>query len=81
MIEITLIDHFSCRCAGFELSEEASVCKALISAYESGDNTQFQQVLQRPILKTMDNEVCLMKRIVCLVCMSLQYIHMNNVFY
>lgn len=45
------------RCDGFEISEEANACSALISAYESGDDSRFQQVLQQPLLRSMDNEV------------------------
>lgn len=45
----------SFRCEEFEISEEAKVCCALISAFESGDNSRFQQVLQQPILRSMDN--------------------------
>uniref|UniRef100_A0A0R3S019 Gamma-soluble NSF attachment protein n=1 Tax=Elaeophora elaphi TaxID=1147741 RepID=A0A0R3S019_9BILA len=47
----------NCICEEFEISEDAKVCYALISAFESGDNDRFQQVLQRPILRAMDNEV------------------------
>uniref|UniRef100_A0A915PNL0 Gamma-soluble NSF attachment protein n=1 Tax=Setaria digitata TaxID=48799 RepID=A0A915PNL0_9BILA len=39
-----------------DVSEDAKVCSALILAFESGDNSLFQQVLQRPILRGMDNE-------------------------
>ncbi|VBB32636.1 unnamed protein product, partial [Acanthocheilonema viteae] len=46
----------SFKCEEFEISEDAKVCCALISAYESGDNNRFQQVLQHPILRNMDNE-------------------------
>ncbi|CAG9539334.1 unnamed protein product [Cercopithifilaria johnstoni] len=46
----------SLKCEEFEISEDAKVCCALISAFESGDNIRFQQVLQRPILRNMDNE-------------------------
>ncbi|VIO98336.1 Uncharacterized protein BM_BM6927 [Brugia malayi] len=45
----------SFKCEEFEISEEAKVCCALISAFESGDNSRFQQVLQQPILRSMDN--------------------------
>ncbi|VDK18678.1 unnamed protein product [Anisakis simplex] len=54
----------SFRCEGFEHSEEARTCNALISTFESGDNKAFQEVLQRPILRTMDNEYLrLMKKL------------------
>ncbi|VDO30840.1 unnamed protein product, partial [Onchocerca flexuosa] len=46
----------SFKCEDFEISEDAKICSALISAFESGDNNSFQQVLQRPILRGMDNE-------------------------
>ncbi|EFO25390.1 NSF attachment protein [Loa loa] len=46
----------SFKCEDFEISEDAKVCCALISAFESGDNSRFQQVLQRPVLRSMDNE-------------------------
>ncbi|VDN01376.1 unnamed protein product [Thelazia callipaeda] len=48
--------YFSFRCDGFGSSEDANVCNALISAFESHDNHRFQQILQSPILRTMDNE-------------------------
>ncbi|VDK76987.1 unnamed protein product [Litomosoides sigmodontis] len=40
----------------FEVSEYAKACCALISAFESGDNKCFQQVLQHPVLRNMGNE-------------------------
>ncbi|VDM40304.1 unnamed protein product, partial [Toxocara canis] len=52
------------RCSEFEFSEEARTCSALISVFESGDNQAFQQILQRPTLRTMDNEYLrLMKKL------------------
>lgn len=54
----------SLKCDEFEFSEEARVCSSLITVYESGDNSAFQQLLQRPILRTMDNEYLrLMKKL------------------
>lgn len=46
------------RCEGFEFSEDARACADLISSYEAGDNECFQEIFQRPLLKSMDNEVC-----------------------
>ncbi|MCP9264867.1 hypothetical protein DINM_023040 [Dirofilaria immitis] len=40
----------------FEISEDAKICSGLISAFESGDRNRFQQILQQPVLRNMDNE-------------------------
>lgn len=54
----------SFKCRDFEISEDARACNALIDAFESGDDKVFQQVLQRPLLKSMDNEYLrLMKKL------------------